>query len=171
MKVLIVYSTRQGVSRQASEMLAQRMGNKASVSLFNIMDTPPAPDGFDAVVIGGSIRFGKLNKALKKYIKNNTHTLSSIPCAAFLCCGISKDFNDYATMQLPKGLKCSLGIHYFGGELKPDKIKGFDKLIVKIMRENILTQDIDISERDKNELPELMTDTIFALAERICRLK
>ena len=74
-------------------------------------------------------------------------------------------------MQLPKGLKCSLGIHYFGGELKPDKIKGFDKLIVKIMRENILTQDIDISERDKNELPELMTDTIFALAERICRLK
>ena len=171
MKVLIIYATKGGASKEAAEMLAARIGNKADVSLFNITDAPPSPEGFDAAVIGGSIRMGKLNKSLKKYIKSNLEILSAMPSAAFLCCGISKDFDDYVTMQLPKNLNCSLGIHHFGGQLKPDRLKGIDKIVVRIMRESILTQDPDISDSDRNELPELLPDTIYALAERICRLK
>lgn len=171
MKVLIIYATKGGASKEASEMLAQRIGSKADISLFNITDNPPSPEGFDVAVIGGSIRMGKLNKSLKKYIRNNLQALSSMPSAAFLCCGISKDFGDYVTMQLPKALSCSLGIHHFGGELKPDKLRGIDKFMVRIMRESIATQDPDISDSDRQELPELLPDTIYALAERICRLK
>ena len=74
-------------------------------------------------------------------------------------------------MQLPKQLHCSLGIQHFGGELKPDKLKGLDKLMVKMMREKIKTQDPDISDVDREELPELLPDTVYALAERICMLK
>ena len=169
MKVLIVYATKGGASKEAAEMLAARIGSRAEVSVFDIDDTPPTPDKFDVAIIGGSIRFGKLNKSLKKYIKDNLNTLNSMPSSVFICCGISKDFDDYRIMQLPKDLECSLGIQHFGGHLKPDRLKGFDKFIVRIMRESILTQDPDKSEDDRTELPELLPDTIYALAERICR--
>lgn len=170
MKVLIVYATKGGASKEAAQMLADRLKSRADVSLFDINDNPPAPDAFDVAVVGGSIRMGKLNKRLKKYIKSNIEALSSMPSAAFICCGLLKDFEDYRIMQFPKKLNCSLGIECFGGHLKPDRCKGFDKIFVKIMRESILTQDPDKSDDARHELPELMPDTIYALAERICRL-
>lgn len=170
MKVLIVYATRGGASKEAAQMLADRIGRRGEVAVFDINDCPPPPGEYDVAVIGGSIRMGKLNKKLKKYIKDNIEKISSMPSAVFICCGIGKDFEDYKTMQLPKGLNCSLGIEHFGGQLKPDKLKGLDKLIVKIMRESIITQDPDLTGDDRNELPELLPDTIYALAERICRL-
>ena len=170
MKVLIIYATRGGASREAAKMLADRIGRRAEVALYDINEAPPSPNNFDVVVIGGSIRVGKLNKKLKAYIKEHVTTISSMPSAVFICCGISKDFEDYKTMQLPRQLICSLGVEHFGGQLKPDRLKGLDKIIVKIMRENIITQDPDISDSDREELPELLPDTIYALAERICRL-
>ncbi len=170
MKVLIVYSSRWGVSKQACEMLVERFNKSVDAEIYNINDNPPTPKNFDIAVIGGSIRYGKLNSKLKKYIKKHLNDLSNMNTAAFICCGYSNNFDDYRIMQLPKALVCSLGVHYFGGELKPDKIRGIDKAIVKMARESIITQDIDVSERDRAELPEIMPDTIYALAERICAL-
>ena len=74
MKVLIVYATKGGASKEAAQMLADRLKSRADVSLFDINDNPPAPDAFDVAVVGGSIRMGKLNKRLKKYIKSNKKT-------------------------------------------------------------------------------------------------
>ena len=170
MKVLIVYASKNGASKEAALMLAERLKSKTEVSVFNIDDNPPSPQGFDVAVVGGSIRMGKLNSKLKKYIKDNCRQLSSMSSAAFICCGLLKDFDDYKIMQLPKALKCSLGVECFGGQLKPDKLRGIDKWIVKLMRESILTQDPDNSADMLHDLPELMPDTIYALAERICRL-
>ena len=170
MKVLIVYASKTGSSKEAVEMLADKLKKNAEVSVFNINDDPPSPEGFDAVVIGGSIRMGKLNSKLKKYIKGNKNILAEKISAVFICCGIAKDFEDYVTMQLPKNLNCTLGVHYFGGHLKPDRVHGlFDKIVVKTMRESILMQDPDTSDYYRHELPELMPDTIYALAERILK--
>ncbi len=172
MKVLIVYATRGGVSRQAAEMLAAPLlAVNVEVSLFDIRDNPPSPEGFDVAVVGGSIRFGKLNSSLKKYIKTYKHTLGNMHSAAFICCGISENYEDYTVMQLPLDLNCSFGVHYFGGQLKPDRVSGFDKLIVKLVRESILTKDPDDSASNRAELPELMPDTINALAQRILLLR
>ncbi len=170
MKVLIVYATKWGVSKEAAEMLAQRLQPRVEVSIFDINNDPPSPEAFDVAIVGGSIRMGKLDAKLKKYIKTHKEALSNMPSAAFICCGITKDFDDYKVMQLPKDLVCSLGIHCFGGQLKPDKIKGFDKIIVRSFRESILMQDPDITDSDRNELPEILPDTIYSLAERILRL-
>lgn len=170
MKVLIVYSTHNGASKEAVDLLTASLHRGVDASVFNIDDIPPSPEGFDVAVVGGSIRMGKLNGKLKKYIKENIDTLSSIPCAAFICCGLLKDFNDYRIMQLPKDLHCSLGVHCFGGQLKPDRCRGIDKLLVKMMRESILTQDPDNSADAMHDLPELMPDTIVALAEAINKL-
>ena len=113
----------------------------------------------------------RLNKDLKKYIKAHAQTLSNMQSAAFICCGLTNDFEDYVVTEIPKSIRFSLGIECFGGELKPDKLRGIDKILTYIMRQSILTQDPDKSNRDMIELPEIFPDTIYALAERIHRLK
>ena len=171
MKVLIVYATKNGVSKKAAQMLADKMQSFASIDLYNITDAPPSPEGYDVAVVGGSIRMARLNKGLKKYIKAHASTLSNMHSAAFICCGRTNDFNDYVVTEIPKSIKFSLGIDCFGGELKTDRVHGMDKIITFFMRQSILTQDPDQSARDMIELPEIFPDTIYALAERIHRLK
>ena len=171
MKVIIVYATKNGVSKQASMMLAQKLQGFSTVEAYDINDNPPSPDGYDVAVVGGSIRMSRLNKKLKKYIKDNASALSNMHSAAFICCGLTNDFEDYVTTEIPKSIKFSLGIECFGGELKPSKLRGMDKILTYIMRQSILTQDPDKSNRDMIELPEIFPDTIYALAERIHRLK
>lgn len=171
MKVLIVYATKNGVSKKACEMLRDNLNNFCEVDLFDIKDAPPSPDSYDVAVVGGSIRMARLNKDLKKYIKAHAEVLSNMQSAAFICCGLTNDFEDYVVTEIPKSIRFSLGIECFGGELKPDKLRGTDKILTYFMRQSILTQDPDKSNRDMIELPEIFPDTIYALAERIHRLK
>ena len=85
-------------------------------------------------VLGGSVRMTKINKKLKKYLKEHLDAISNMPSAFFFCCGIIRDFEDYKATELPPKIHFSLGVECFGGELKPDKLKGFDKFIVRTMR-------------------------------------
>ena len=171
MKILIIYATKNGVSKIAAERLSEQLSSSNEISLYDINDNPPAPNTFDVIVLGGSVRMTRINKKLKKYIKKYLTEISNMPSAFFFCCGIIRDFDDYKATELPSKIQFSLGIECFGGELKPDKLKGFDKLVVKAMRQSILTQDSDLRNSSNLELPEFMPENVLALAERIKRLK
>ena len=170
MKILIIYSTKNGVAKKGAERLSAELSSSNEISLFDIKDNPPTPNEFDVVVLGGSVHMMKLNKELKKYLKENLTAISNMPSAFFFCCGIIRDFEDYKATELPTKINFSLGVECFGGELKPDKLKGFDKIIVKTMRQKILAQDSDLRNMGNLELPEFMPENVTALAERIKRL-
>lgn len=167
MKVLIVYSSRTGVSRECAEMLRGHLEGKFEVCVYDIENAPPPPDGYDVAVIGGSVRMAKINKKLKAYLRDNAQALNNIHTALFLCCGFPDSFDDYVSMQIPKSVIPSLGIHCFGGELKPEKLKGFDKLIVKMIRSEIKGTDFESPEHERPPLPEIVPENISRLADRI----
>ncbi len=167
MKALIIYSTRNGVSKRCAQMLAEKLERFSQVSVFDINDTPPSPKDFDVAVIGGSIRMARLDKKLKKYLKQNADTLNGMLTALFLCCGYTENFDDYVALQIPKAITPSLGIHCFGGELKPDKLKGFDKIAVKIMRSELATDDFEAPDKSRSPLPEIIPESIRILADSI----
>lgn len=170
MKILIIYSTKGGVSKECADILYSKLCGSFEVSVYDINDTPPSPDGFDVAVIGGSVRFGKLNKKLKSYLRTHSQKLSNINTALFICCGFTDSFEDYASMQFPKQIIPSLGIHFFGGELKPQKLKGIDKWIVKTLRADMLNDDFEAPDPDKSPLPEIIPENIHRLADRIREL-
>ena len=168
MKVLIIYATSGGVSRRCAEILRDKLaGDAFQVTLCDIHDNPPSPDGFDVAVIGGSIRMGKINKRLKNYLKSHANTLCELQTALFLCCGYTENFDDYVTLNFPKAIIPSLGIHCFGGELKPEKLKGFDKFIVKMVRASILDEDFENPDPTRSPLPEIVPENIWRLADNI----
>lgn len=167
MKILIVYATRGGVSRTCAEMLKEKLQAYHEVSVCNVEESAPAPSDFDVAVIGGSIRMGKLNKKLKTYIKEYREVLASMPAAAFICCGFPADLDDYVETQLPKNSDFSLGIHCFGGEIKPEKRKGIDKLILRMMKSHIRYMDLEENGNHEYMLPEIIPEHIALLADRI----
>ncbi len=171
MKILIIYASKNGVAKKCANRLADELLSTNEVTLCSINDAHlPTPNEFDVVVLGGSIRITRLNKKLKKYLKEHLDAISAMPSAFFFCCGIIRDFEDYKATELPSKINFSLGVECFGGELKPDKLKGLDKIIVSAMRQSILTQDSDLRNSSNLELPEYMPENILALAERIKRL-
>ena len=167
MKILIVYATRGGVSRTCAEMLQEKLQERHEVTCCHIVDGAPSPEDFDVVVVGGSIRMGKLNKKLKKYIRENREALTNMPSAAFICCGFPADLDDYVETQLPRNLEFSLGVHCFGGEIKPEKQKGMDKLILKMVRSHIQYKDLEENGKHDYMLPEIIPEHIAILADRI----
>ena len=170
MKALIIYATKGGVSRRCCDILAERLERSMEVTMLDINDVPPSPEGFDVAVIGGSVRIGRINKKLKAYMKQHAKTLNSINTALFLCCGFSENFDDYVTLCLPKTVVPSLGIHMFGGELKPEKLKGIDKLIVKMARASIKNEDFEAPDPTRSPLPEIIPENIIRLADKIREL-
>lgn len=167
MNILIVYATRGGVSRTCAEMLMEKLQARHDVTCCNVEESAPSPKVFDVVVVGGSIRMGRLNKKLKKYMKEHRETLANMPAAAFICCGFPIDLEDYVETQLPRNLEFSLGVHCFGGEIKPEKQKGMDKLILKMVRSHIQYKDLEENGKHDYMLPEIIPEHITLLADRI----
>ncbi len=169
MKVLVLYATRGGVTKECAGLLTAQLEPTHSVTCLNVKDTSPlpSPKDFDAVILGSSINIGRIHKQVRAYMKQYAALLSAMPCGIFLCCGLPRNFEEYVDAQIPKNVSCSLGIHCFGGELKPEKRKGLDKLVVAIARNSIQTQDFEESDRDHHELPEIFPENINLLADKI----
>ena len=172
MNILIVYATYGGVTRRCAEMLAAHLEEHHRVTLADARkEDIPAPDGFDVVILGSAIRMENMNKKIKKYVKSNLDTLNEMPCAVYFCCGLTKLFGEYSETLLPRAFAPSLGFHLFGGELKPDKLSGIDKLAVMLMRSSIRSQDFEEDDSDHHDLPEIIPENIALLAKDIRALK
>ena len=167
MKILILYATHGGVTRVCAQMLAEQLHVRHDVTLLDIKEKAPAPSDYEIVVLGSCVRMAKIDKEIKKYIKAHCDVLSNMPTAVFLCCGFTRNFPDYVDTQIPKQLQCSLGIHCFGGELKPEKLHGFDKLAVWFMRNSIKSRELGEKHTEVYSLPEILPENIALLADKI----
>lgn len=168
MKILIAYAGRGGATRECAEMLATQLSAHHTPILWDAKaKSLPSPSEFDAVVLGSAIYMSRAHKSIRRYVKENQELLSKIPTGIFLCCGYPKQFDEYTDIEFPKSFDPSLGFHCFGGELKPEKRTGIDKLIVRMMRSSILSQDFEESEDHHHPLPELLPENIGLLTEKI----
>ena len=170
MNILIVYATKNGVTRECAEMLSRLLEKSHAVTLRSVKDELPSPKSFDIVILGSNVRMGAVNKSLKKYIKANLSELKKKQTAVFLCCGFSESFDDYCDIGAFRALSPTLGYHYFGGEMKPEKLHGLDKFIMKRVRNSIRTKNFENSQNDQIYLPEILPDSIVRLSDAIREL-
>lgn len=133
MKALIIYSSPTGtVKRCAGELAAlipgaelHELGKKGN----------PRPDGYDMVIVGGSIRGGGLTPLTQMYLEECEEILLTKQLGLFICCGTDANaeayMSDNISPELMKHAKAAMG---FGGELVPERARGFiDRMMVKQM--------------------------------------
>ncbi|MFX1492758.1 MAG: flavodoxin domain-containing protein [Promethearchaeota archaeon] len=90
-KVLMIYGTRYGSTREISEKIAEIFREKQfELKLVNISEEDaPSLREYDGVLIGTGIRIGKWTKKIKKFVKKNLDDLNNrdFKLGFYISCG------------------------------------------------------------------------------------
>ncbi len=176
MKVLIAYASKNGTVKRCAEMLEKYLPSHVEAELCDLLNVENDNVGniiygYDAIALLGSVRMGSIDKKIRAILKKLKNESPEFPCALGISCGYSDRYDEYKGTQLPRGYFPVLGVHDLGGELKPDNLNGFDKLVVKHMRKKIKELDFEDSSSRDVCLPEIMPENIKALAEKFKNIK
>lgn len=131
MKTLILFATKHGCSKKASNQLNSKL--LSQVEICNINDKkPPDIDNFEVIIMGGSIYAGEIQDSIKNYCRINHDKLMKKHLGLYLCC-MDKE---KAQMQFEKAYDENLRKHaiatgLFGGELLFDKMTHSEQYIIK----------------------------------------
>ncbi len=133
MKTLILYASKYGFAEECANKLVLEFGEKADV-INAEKSAPPSLDGYDAVIIGGSIYMGQLQKKLKEYMEGHKAQLTSKKLGLFICAGLPENADLNFAANYPKELlDAAVSREYFGGVLNKSKMSVGHKLITKMM--------------------------------------
>ena len=166
MKIAIIYTSTGGTTRECGELLMRELSGQ-DVSLID-MDSPHSLTYYDMAVVGFPIRMGKPSRRARKYLKEHKDELLKIKAAYYMCCGFIDCAEEYAEKAIPRELsRHALDITCLGGSLDPTRFKGFDKLIVKAVRSEILGGGNNGEGRDDMSLPTILDENISQLANLI----
>lgn len=82
-RILIAYASRTGVTAEYAQILAQAPAFAAdSVQVLKMQDVRDL-DGFDAVILGSSVRFGQWLAEAQKFVEGHQAALAQRPTALF----------------------------------------------------------------------------------------
>ncbi|WP_025689470.1 flavodoxin domain-containing protein [Paenibacillus zanthoxyli] len=150
MKAIILYTSRHGCAEQAALALQSRMGEGAET--VNLMHTPlPSLAGFDTVILGGSIYYGKIQKRMSEFVDREITALADKRIGLFICAGESED---KAGLELLRSFPESLYLQakaaeVLGSEVKFSKLSLAERLVYRAVtgksgdRGEIYTNRID----------------------------
>jgi menaquinone-dependent protoporphyrinogen oxidase len=150
MKILIAYRTQYGAVRRCAELL--RDGLPADVALLDLKDQKKARvDGYDVVLIGGSIYGGLIQREVVSFCSRNREALLSKEVGLFICC-LYQD--EKAEEQLRSSFPSWLLDHAFarfplGGMLELESLKPMDRFLVERLGE--FRENRDLLRYDKVE--------------------
>lgn len=96
MNILILYGTTEGQTRKIARFMEGVLANAGNkVTIADASDDPPAPKGYDAILIGASIHVHNYQPAVKHYITSHLTELNNIPGAFFsVCLAVASDVKE-----------------------------------------------------------------------------
>lgn len=88
--ILVVYGSSYGqtakVARRIADLL-EGMGHWLSIWCGEEVPVSPGVEGFDAVVVAGSVRFGRHQRYLESFVRTHVAQLNAMPSAFVSLCG------------------------------------------------------------------------------------
>ncbi|MGM9926122.1 MAG: flavodoxin domain-containing protein [Bacillus sp. (in: firmicutes)] len=155
MTTLIVYTTKNGTTAKCANMLAEKLDN---VEVVNLQENSADLAGYDTVIIGSGIRFGKIPKRMHDFMIENKAALLNKHIALFICCGFQNQAEQHFNANFPvELLNHAITKQCFGGELNTARLHGFDRFIVSIVMKSAAAKN--------NPVPGLLLENIDELAQ------
>ena len=140
--ILIVYSTTDGHTRKICDELVQaieQLGERVTVCEIGDPSLPD-PAGFDRIVIGASIRYGKHDRAVYDFIERHQDTLQGRPSAFFSVNLVARkphkrqpDTNPYVRKFLTQITWRPDRVGVFAGKLNYPIYTPLDRLIIRLI--------------------------------------
>ncbi len=167
MKLLIAYATKTGTARDCAEMLGSHFEGHEVVLADLEGEMPPLSD-FDAVVIGSHVRAGRIHKRAKQFAAECEGNLGEKPLGLYLCCCFGDAAEDYFKKNYSQSLlERSVANLFFGGEIRMERQKGIDKLIMKIAVSAIKSNNRDEDRETDIPLPAIVPENVRRMADAI----
>jgi len=141
-KVLMLYSTTDGHTVEICNRLITTIEQGGdSVDLVNLIDGPTLEGReFDKVVIGASIRYGKHQKAVYKFIKDNKAKIEACPNALFSVNVVARkpekntpETNPYLQKFLKQIDWQPQNLGVFAGKLVYPDLGAFDRTMIRFI--------------------------------------
>lgn len=142
MRLLFLYSTREGQTKKILQKIAEK--NVEHESTFIDIHSSPKVNfsNYDRVLIGASIRYGRLNSKLYEFVTNYHKELAEIN-AAFICVNLtarkeaegkdSPEGSVYIRTFLRKSPWQPNLIGVFAGALRYPRYGVFDKMMIRLI--------------------------------------
>lgn len=166
MKAAVVYASRTGTAARCAKRLAERLEadlleiTRASRGK-NACDFPDVT-AYDAVILGGGIRMGRLPRELRRWASRWESALLQKQVGLFLCCCFENQTADYFRGNFSAPLRehacCS---DCLGGELDPASLRGTDRLVAGLV----------LNSQGHTPLPRLDLHRADAYAQRFLLLQ
>lgn len=136
MRTLIVYTTKHGCVEKAANILNEKLGGDAD--LVNLMDElEPDLDPYDAVILGGSIYYGKIQKEMIQFTKNYLAELDQKRIGLFICgAAPNPDVKQKELMEAFPGTLYEKAVYkdVFGDEINFDKLNFMEKMVLRFVK-------------------------------------
>ena len=160
MKLLIVYSTKNGTTESCVKHLTSVLKGLDVTTVCLERDTAPDLTEYDMVLLGGPVYFGKFRPALREFLKKNEDTLCQQKLGLFLCCGLAHDMEYYMEKLFSQRLRdAAFQTLYFGGLLKIEGCGWMDRILLHSMRSSILESEIDDGEYTPT-MPSILPESV-----------
>ena len=156
-RIFIAVASKTGTTMRCATRLAGLLSDH-SVEVCDLTREQPSPAGYDLVIVGGSIRLGRLHPAARRYMRSNQALLQNMQAAYYICNCFVEQKEALFQSNVPAGLlEKAVCTDSFGGELDLDRQKGLDKLVAKMAVKSL----------DGHAVREICTHSIEAFATAI----
>lgn len=128
MKAVILYTTKTGTVQKC----VQRLKDLLDADAIDLSQHGCELSAYDTVILGGSIRMGRVQKPLRRFMAANEAALTQKRLGLFLCSAFTDQTNmeSYFKANFPQSLRMhALICAGFGGKLEPACLKGMDRLV------------------------------------------
>lgn len=136
-RVLLVYESKHGSTTDVAHSIADGLrGKHIEVDIYDQPSTAPAPQGYDAVILGSAVYFGRWQKDIRAYYEQHRASLAKNPNIWLFSSGpVGKDDQLSSELPLPveKMIK-SLPVKshaIFYGRLDHDNLNFFEMAMTK----------------------------------------
>lgn len=133
MKTLIVYGSTYGYAEDCARRLAALLPGPCEVVVADGAARLSLED-YEAVIIGGSIYMGKVQKAVSAFCRDREQELLHKRLGLFLCCGLPENLPQHLAGAFPESLRQSaVAVANFGGRLEPERMGLMHRTVTKMM--------------------------------------
>ena len=168
MNILIAYASKTGTAADCAKRLKEELSGQ-NVTLADLERETPDLAGYDVVVLGSSVRFGKARPKFREYLKAKGEELMGMSHGFFLCCGFGHEFERYAEKAFDGELgKTAFATLNFGGLLKLPRASFAEKVFLHWVRSDIRETEIEDGEYTPT-LPSVLPENISMMASFVRR--
>ena len=134
MRTLIVYASKYGCTEKAAFFLKSRLGEAEVVNLKHAK--VPALAGYDSVILGGSIYYGKIRKEMTSFTSTYGQELLNKRLGLFICAGMTGEkAKQELKLAYPDALyNSAVAKGILGDEIYPEKMSPLDKWILRMVK-------------------------------------